>query len=168
MSSSSSTLETPAPAPHRTRAFWVRLAVFAVVIAVLATVGVTLRHAGSHPKSDDPSRPVPTSAAMEQQLGVRFSRVAVVADGGLVTLFYVVLDSEKASVFQSDVTHPPVLISESRHASTRHVALMKQGHTLREGQTYYLVYDNSGGTLRPGEQVTISYGGLRLPHVPVL
>ncbi len=45
---------------------------------------------------------------------------------------------------------------------------MKQGHTLREGQTYYLVYDNSGATLRPGEQVTITWHGLRLPHVPVL
>ncbi|HEY8302797.1 MAG TPA: hypothetical protein VIG48_12935 [Jatrophihabitans sp.] len=165
MISSSTTLE--APAPHRPRAFWIRLAVFIAVTAVLAGVSMYVR-SGSQAKSDNPNRPVPTSSAMEQQLGVRFSRVAVVADGGLVTVFYVVLDSEKASVFESDAAHRPVLVSESRHRSTAHVALMKQGHTLREGQTYYLVYDNSGATLRPGEQVTITWGGLRLRHVPVL
>ena len=37
----------------------------------------------------------------------------------------------------------------------------------RDGQTYYLVYDNPG-VLRPGEQVTIAYAGVRLEHVPVL
>ena len=58
--------------------------------------------------------PVPQSAAMEDALGVRFSRVAVVGDGGLLTVSYVVLDAEKATRFQSDTTHPPVLRSEAR------------------------------------------------------
>ncbi len=116
MISSSTTLDAPTPAPHRSRAFWIRLAVFVLVIGLLAAVGVHFRP-GAQAKADDPNRPVPTSTAMEQQLGVRFTRVAVVADGGLVTLFYVVLDSEKATQFQADVTHPPVLSSESRHSS---------------------------------------------------
>lgn len=110
----------------------------------------------------------PQSAAMESQLGVRFSRVAVVGDGGLVTVTYVVLDSEKASRFQSDVAHPPLLLSESRHVGTTRVAVMKQGHALRAGQTYYLVYQNTLGALRPGERVTVVDGRLKLAHVPVL
>ena len=110
----------------------------------------------------------PQSAAMEDQLGVRFSRVAVVGDGGLITVSYVVLDEAKATVFQSDVTHPPVLRSEARDASTTRVSLMKQGHTLRPGQTFYLVYENTGSALRPGEEVTIDIGDLTLLHVPVL
>lgn len=111
---------------------------------------------------------VPQSPAMEDQLGVRFSRVAVVGDGGLILLTYVVLDSEKATRFQSDTTHPPEITSESRDASTHRVSLMKQGHSLRSGQTYYLVYQNTRGALRAGEFATISRGDLRLPHVPVL
>ena len=111
---------------------------------------------------------VPQSAAMENALGVRFSRVAVVGDGGLVTVSYVVLDAEKATRFQSDTTHPPVLRSEARDGGTRRVSLMKQGHSLRAGQTYYLVYQNTAGALRPDEQVTIEDGSLRLRHVPVL
>ena len=105
---------------------------------------------------------------MEQQLGVRFSRVAVVGDGGLITVTYVVLDSEKASRFQSDAAHPPVLVSESRDLRTQRVSLMKQGHTLRSGQTYYLVYQNTRAALRPGEHATIVDGDVQLPHVPVL
>ncbi|MET3805065.1 hypothetical protein ABIB25_002065 [Nakamurella sp. UYEF19] len=110
----------------------------------------------------------PQSAAMEDQLGVRFSRVAVVGDGGLVTVTYVVLDSEKAGRFQSDVAHPPALVSEARPEKTTRVSLMKQGHLLRTGQTYYLVYQNTRAALRPGELATIAEGGIQLPHVPVL
>ena len=113
-------------------------------------------------------RSVPQNAAMEKALGVRFSRVAVVADGGLITVSYVVLDPDKASRFQLDGAHPPVLHSEARELSTKRVSLMKQGHTLRAGQTYYLVYQNTRGALRPHEQVSIDSGALHLRHVPVL
>ena len=40
---------------------------------------------------------------MEDALGIRISRVAVVGDGGLITMSYVVLDAEKAAKFQLDV-----------------------------------------------------------------
>jgi hypothetical protein len=114
------------------------------------------------------SKAFPQNAAMEDQLGIRFSRVAVVGDGGLITLTYVVLDPEKASRFQSDVSHPPMLKSESRKGSTDRVSVMKQGHTMRAGQTYYLVYQNTRSALRHGERVTVVDGNLVLRHVPVL
>jgi hypothetical protein len=111
---------------------------------------------------------MPQSAAMEDRIGIRFSRVAVVGDGGLITVTYVVLDSEKAARFQSDTTHPPVLTSESRDGGTSRVSLMRQGHNLRAGQTYYLVYQNTQGAIRHNEKVNIQYGSLSLPHVAVL
>jgi hypothetical protein len=139
---------------------WFLIAVMAVLVALV--VGHLV------PSGARPGSTFPQSAAMEDKLGVRFSRVAVVGDGGLITLSYVVLDGAKATEFQSDVTHPPVLRSEARDASTARVSLMKQGHTLRPGQTFYLVYENTGAALRPGEMVAIDIGGLTLPHVPVL
>ncbi len=152
----------------RPRQFWLQLVVVAVVTAVLAlaAVGVHRALASTHP--DDPNRAVPTSAAMQQRLGVRFSRVAVVSDGGLITLSYVVLDSEKAARFQASQAHPPKLSSESRNLSTTRVSLMKQGHVLNPGQTYYLVYENTRDALRAGEYVTIQDAGMVLKHVPVL
>ncbi|SDP46616.1 hypothetical protein SAMN04515671_4354 [Nakamurella panacisegetis] len=110
----------------------------------------------------------PQNVVQEQTYGVRFSRVAVVGDGGLVLLDYVVLDSEKASRFQSDVAHPPTLVSENRDGRTNRVSVMRQGHQLRTGQTYYFVYQNTLGALRSGEEASIVTGDLRLDHVPVL
>jgi hypothetical protein len=114
------------------------------------------------------SAAVPQSAAMEQRLGVRFSRIAVVGDGGLIVLSYVVLDPEKATVFQSDREHPPVLASEARPLSTQRVSIMRNGHLMRAGATYYFVYENTKGALQPGELAAISYRGLVLAHFPVL
>lgn len=141
------------------------LAVVAVLlVAVLGLLGARALRAGD----DDPGRAVPQSAEMETALGVRISRVAVVGDGGLVTMSYVVLDVDKASRFQADTKHPPVLRSEARDESTNRVSVMRQGHINRAGATYYFVYQNTRGALRAGEDVTIEYGGLRLEHVPVL
>ena len=88
---------------------WVRIVGVAVVLVVAGAVigGYAVARTSSYPTE------FPQNAAMEDQLGVRFSRVAVVGDGGLITVSYVVLDAEKASRFQSDVNHPPELISES-------------------------------------------------------
>jgi hypothetical protein len=143
-----------------------RLVVLAAVLAVALATGILV---GIRIWSQaDAAETFPESAAIEQQYGVRFSRVAVVGDGGLITLTYVVLDSEKATRFQSDVGHPPELRSEARDGGTKRVSIMKQGHTLRAGQTYYLVYQNTKGALRHGEKTSIQVGNLVLPHAPVL
>jgi hypothetical protein len=158
---------------RRTRVLSVIAAVIAVVIVTVLLAVAALRVRDSvvsraSSGSRTAAAAVPESAALEAATGVRFSRVAVVADGGLITLSYVVLDAEKAQRFQSDTAHPPKLTSESRPLSTTRVSLMKQGHALREGQTYYLVYENTKGALRAGEKVGIGYGALTLAHVPVL
>jgi hypothetical protein len=146
---------------------WFAVLALVLLAAGLSTGGILVRQHLVAAQSDS-SRVLPQSAAMEQLTGVRFSRVAVVGDGGLITLSYVVLDEAKATVFQSDTGHPPKLTSESRALSTTRVSLMKQGHTLRTGQTYYLVYENTRAALRAGERVTIADGAVVLVHVPVL
>lgn len=144
-----------------------RLVLNAVLLALLvglATV-VAIRLG---PDAGAAAGAMPRSPALEKVTGVRVSRVAVVGDGGLVTVFYVVLDPEKASRFQSDRENVPTLHSEARTGSTRRTSIMRTGHAMRAGQTYYLVYQNSAQVLRSGETVTISYDGVSLRHVPVL
>jgi hypothetical protein len=140
------------------------LALVAVLVA-LAVVLVTRFGPGSGDRS---STTVPRSAALEAATGVRIARVAVVGDGGLVTVFYVVVDAEKAARFQADREHTPTLNSEARDRSIQRTSIMRTGHAMRAGQTYYLVYDNAGGALRSGESVTVTYDGVSLRHVPVL
>ena len=140
----------------------------ALVLALVLLLGGYLAHNLLGGRAEASRMSMPQSSAMEDRFGVRFSRVAVVGDGGLVTLSYVVHDAEKATRFQSDLAHPPTLVSEARNGSTHRVSVMKQGHTLRAGQTYYLVFENTAGALHPDELVTIEKAGLRLRHVPVL
>jgi hypothetical protein len=150
------------PAPRRrVNRLVLLIAVLAVALVAGGLVAVKL-WASSGPAA------FPQSSSIEEKYGVRFSRVAVVGDGGLVTLTYVVLDSEKATRFQSDVQHPPELRSEDRDGGTKRVSVMKQGHTLRSGQTYYFVYQNTKGALRHGEQATVLVGDFSLLHAPVL
>ena len=147
----------------RTRQTVVRWVVIVLVTLLVAAIAGNLVQSRAQA-----TRATTQSAALEEALGVRFSRVAVVGDGGLITLSYVVLDSAKATEFQSNTAHPPVLHSEARPKSTKRVSLMKQGHNLRAGQTYYLVYENTAGALRPQEEVSIDVGNLHLRHFPVL
>jgi len=141
--------------------------VLLAVVVVLAGVCVLLA-VRLGPDAGAATGPMPRSSALEELTGVRVSRVAVVGDGGLVTVFYVVLDPEKASRFQSDRDHPPKLSSEERHGGTQRASIMRAGHQMRAGQTYYLVYQNTGAALRSGETMTLRYGGRALRHIPVL
>ena len=136
-----------------------------IVVAVMALLAALVI---SNLARAESSGTTPQSAAIEDALGLRFSRVAVVADGGLITVSYVVLDAEKAARFQADAAHAPVLQSEARDGSTTRVSLMKHGHDLRPGETYYLVYENTAGALRSGELVSIDVGTFGLAHFPVL
>lgn len=142
----------------------IRVVLLVLIVALAALV--TRNVVGS--RANGATGKVPQNAAMESSLGIRISRVAVVGDGGLITVSYVVLEAEKALKFQTDAAHPPILTSESRKGGTQRVSLMRQGHSLRTGQTYYLVYQNTKGALRAGEKVTITKGDLALAHVPVL
>ncbi len=135
-----------------------------VVVMLLLYVGVNLRHA----EPVTTRTPFPHSAEMERVTGVQFSRVAVVGDGGLVMVEYVVQDVEKAKAFQYDRANVPTLRSEARRLSTSRVSIMKPGHLIRPGQTYYFVYQNTAGALRSGELATITYLGHELTDVPVL
>jgi hypothetical protein len=152
-------------APRRAR--YRRILNIALATAVLLFGGLVVVRGPAQVAHHTPPA-VPRSSAMEKLTGVRFSRVVVVGDGGLVTAFYVVIDPEKATQFQADRDHPPHLAAEKRDGGTSRASIMRAGHLMRAGQTYYLVYQNTRGAIRSGETISIRYGGVTLRHVPVL
>jgi len=143
-----------------------RLVTVLLLLALLLGGGTTARILLT--RSDDAAAAMPQSSEMESVHGVRFTRLAVVGDGGLLVLSYVVLDAEKASRLQADRDHPPVLSSGARAGGTKRVSLMRTGHLMRAGSTYYFVYQNTAGAIRSHELASVSYGGITLEHVPVL
>ena len=165
------------PAPVQ-RASWVRrlrrrLGAWSAVqwasavtmVLVLALGGLVARNVAV--RLADHEVTVPRSVAMEQATGVRFDRVAVVGDGGLVEISFVALDVDKAQAFMEDTARSPKIRAEDRAGGTERISVMRQGHNMRPGQTYYFVYQNTGGAVRAGEHVTLVVGSEQLQHVPV-
>ena len=147
-----------------------RVPLVPVVLGLVAALllGYIVSAVGADHGRAEPGAAVPQSTAMEAATGVRFSRVAVVGDGGLVMVEYVVLDVEKATAFQADRPHVPTLTSEAREGGTQRVSIMKPGHLIRAGQTYYFVYQNTASSIRPGEMITLRYLSHELHHIPVV
>jgi hypothetical protein len=143
-----------------TRARTRRLAVLLVALALLVGAAAVRADAGRRPT-------VPHDAGFESHTGVRVTRVAVVGDGGLVDVRYVVLDAQKAQKWFGDTKRPPELDNTRRHKTLYRVAAMRQGHELRPGQTYYLVYLNKGGKTRTGDSLDVGAAGDTLAAVPV-
>jgi hypothetical protein len=153
---------------RKMRAWWRRGLVRTAVLAVLVLgFAVALVWRVQTPATAKRPYQVPGDPKMESSLGIRIQQAAVVGDGGIVEIRYTALDSEKASRFQNDVHHPPVLRSERRSADVYRSALMKQGHEPRPGQSYYILYLNNSNAIRSGETLEIEAGGAKLQHVPV-
>ena len=141
-----------------------RVLVVALAIAVLGA-GAALLGGGAFAKGPDR---VPEDPGVESELGIRVDRASVVADGGIVEIRYTVLDNQRASRFQNDVHHPPVLHSEQRGGDIYRTALMRQGHDLRPGQSYYVLYLNNKGAIHRGDTISMDTPGKhRLLHIPV-
>lgn len=137
-----------------------------VLVLAAALVGVLIWRLGGAAEAKSDYR-VPTDPAMENSLGIRVDAAQLVAGDGIVEVRYTVLDAQKASKFQNDVHHPPVLHSERRAGDVYRTALMKQGHDLRPGQSYYVLYLNNANTIRRGDTIEIADGPNHLAHIPV-
>ena len=59
-------------------------------------------------------------------------------------------------------------MEEASGRSIFSVAMKAHAHDIHNGGRYYLLYRNTAGLIRLGEQVSISIGGDRLEHVVVL
>jgi hypothetical protein len=131
------------------------------LLAAVLLIGVVVR-----PQPTPASVAAPINPAIEAQWGVRVSQVAMTADGGLVDLRYVVLDATKAAGMLSDVANLPVVKAEDSGVLITSTAQMGDEHNLQAGRTYFLLYRNAGGAVKPGTPVTVIFpAGLAIEHV---
>lgn len=111
--------------------------------------------------------PVPVSRTVEAATGIRVLAAHVVGSGGIVELTYQILDQEKASIVEGDVTRTPLLRSQSNGHTLQDTAAMRHGHTLRPAGTYFLLYYNKDGAVRVGDKIDVVINGTTLSGVPV-
>ena len=166
-----------------------RLKVVAPVIGVLIAVGVLglrlLNEAPSAVTSSGPARfvPLPTSAAIASDWGIRFTGFFLMADRGLIDLRYQVVNpAVSARIHGGSATNPdpnaalkalPVFIDEANgKVILPDSAMLHFEHfhfqTELMGNTYSVIYGNTHGLLHVGDKVSIKMeDGTELKHITV-
>ena len=142
----------------------VLVAAAAIAVAAATALGVAglVQAAPAHKR---PS--VPQDSQVEGKSGIRVVRVSLAGDGGLLDVRYIVLDRSLATEWTGDTDRPPVIDNARTHERFDRVAAMREGHDLRPGQTYYLIYLNKDGNVKRGDLIDISIAGTVLSGVPV-
>ena len=120
----------------------------------------------AHPSAPK-NAPMPVSATIEEKYGIRITQVAVTADGGLIDLRYVVIDPDKARSFAADADTTPQILPQSGSVALTDTAPMSHKELLHAGTTYFLLYHDNAGTVKPGNYITVVLGSIKLEHVPV-
>ena len=148
--------EKPSPSTRT----WI-IAITVLIAAALVGSYILLRSFQPAARSGE----VPRNAAIEQRWGIRVTQIGVTADGGLLDFRYLVLDSDKALSMLEDVKTQPQLIAESSgDVLTARVSMTKQ-HDLRTGETYFVLFYNPQGQVKPGNSLGVKIGDLQLDHV---
>lgn len=106
--------------------------------------------------------------AMERVWGVRLLNVALTGHDGLIDVRYQVVDPDKALGLH-DADSTPALIDEATGVILDRPGLHSDHkvRSLRPGGTYYLLYQNNGGLLKPGSRITLKIGEVLLRHITI-
>lgn len=108
---------------------------------------------------------MPVSSEIEEKFGVRFSLLAVTADGGMIELRYRVIDEGRAANFGHYSETAPMLIAEDTGDVVDVTIMGLHNHRVEPGRQYYVLYRNTGRAIESGRPVTIALGDLELEHV---
>jgi hypothetical protein len=146
------------------------LAVVLVFAAVVLAKSRLEQHAGA-PAAASQATAIPTSAEIEQQWGIRFTMVRLLAATGVVDVRYLVLDDSKAQRLHSEADRSALPTLRHGDGTIRPDSVMFHFHTESDtaGRTFDIIYGNAGGLLQSGSRVTIvTSDGLELRDVPVV
>ncbi len=109
---------------------------------------------------------IPTSPAIEAKWGIRISQIGVTADGGMVDFRFVVIDPDKALELMSKADNLPILAAEDSNVYVNSAALMSTRHALNPGTTYFMLFRNTKGAVKPGTKVSVLFPDeLKLEHI---
>ena len=139
---------------------------YAIVLLVVASLGLAgfvlsrvMQPAGKY------ANEIP-QPQIESRFGIRFTQIAMTADGGLVDIRYVVVSNEAAMATMMDGTNNPVLIaSNGQKVTTETTMTHKVEHEV--GRTYWMLYYNSNNALRSGSVIDLQIGDLLIENVKI-
>jgi hypothetical protein len=120
---------------------------------------VNPRHVGPSPAA---------ISAFGQRTGVQLMRVAITGGGGVVDLRYRVIDADRSAVVHDRAQRPVILDQETGELiGEPFMGMWHQHEFVKPGVTYYQLFVNREGMIRPGDEVAVRLGGVTLRDVQV-
>jgi hypothetical protein len=143
---------------------WARLAV-AISLGLALLLALALTPAEALRSSVAEVAPAQV-AALEARWGIRITTVAFTAGGGFLDVRFKAIDPEKAHLVTDPASGFAIIDQASGIVADKGGA---HGHraAMKAGSTYYLLYQNPGGAIKPGSRVTIRIGDVLLENVIV-
>ena len=138
------------------------LAVGLLIVAGGLLATWQLYRGGSEAQAREPG--IPLSQEIEDKFGIRFTFMAVIADGGMVDLRFRIIDPAKAANFGHYTETSPRLISEDSGLAVDTTIMGLHHHEMEVGRVYYILYRNTANAIRPGDPVTIAIDDMKIEH----
>jgi len=139
----------------------------ALAVALLVLIGglVAAWRIGRGAEASSARGVIPISPEIEEKFGIRFTQMAVIAEGGMIDLRYRIIDEGKAANFGHYTETAPMLIAEDSGKIVDTTLMGFHHHNLEVGRVYYILYRNTANAIEPGSKVTIAIDELSLEHV---
>lgn len=104
---------------------------------------------------------------LENTWGIRLTNVAVTANGGVIDLRFQVVDPDKALGILQAENFPALIDEASGKALNKAVGHGGHNSSFKAGRTYFMLYQNNGSLLDPGNRITVKIGEIVVEHVIV-
>jgi len=137
----------------------------AIILIILLALGLYGYNAFRVLQSSQPESFTITQSALEENYGLRVQLVAVTAAGGLVDLRLQIVDAKKAKAFLDDRANFPALRLENDVVLQSAEDIAAQEIQFEEGQMIFVLFPNTGNSLRPGDAVNIVLGDLQVEPI---
>jgi len=142
-----------------------RNAILALVVAFVVIAGAALGWYVLAARQEWIPGTMPVSKEIEEKFGIRFTFLAVTAEGGMVELRYRVIDEDRAANFGHYTETAPLLIDNETGEIVDVTIMGLHNHRVEPGRMYYILYRNTKGALKSGHPVKIVIGKYELANV---
>ena len=142
----------------------------ATILAAVILIGFLVYRSQQKPGAAviSPELTTISQSVLEEKYGLRVNLVAVTAAGGLVDVRLKVVDAEKAKQLLKDAaSYPALMVSGSDGSLTVPVESRAQEQKLENGGMIMLLFPNTRNAVKPGAQVAVLFGDIRLEPVVV-
>ena len=143
---------------------WTTWGALLAVVALAVLLGAAGCGSGtpSQPTLSQLSSGTISESTLEQEYGLRVTRIGVTAAGGMIDFRLQVLDAGKARPLLTDPARLPSLVVPDGGATLTNPGSTDPDMQIEDGRVFFVLFPNTGSAVQPGTSVIVAFGDLRL------